>query len=118
LAKQETGAHSEGKGGEVGFLSTVSVEFVISGLSKLLMATILDAVDASRIVFKIDTENPPDTSVPSPTWVKCQLEMKMAYFKHTFNPSSRYLPIGATPLLKLKLLVGQWLMPAFRTLIS
>lgn len=72
------------------------------------IATTFAAILALCMAWRIDVENPPDTSVPRPTYIielACIFCCKKSVL--TLIPRSRYSPMGATPLLRLKLLVGQ-----------
>lgn len=67
------------------------------------MAIVLDAIPASRTALRIDGENPPEQSVPSPTYRllldKSGLRKKTEIWL-TLIPRSSISPTLATPLLR------------------
>ena len=74
-------------------------------------ATTLAAIDACWTAVRIEGENPPETSVPRPTCesrrVREGSQRPYGEGDQTLIPLSNITPTLATPLVRLKLLVGQ-----------
>ena len=69
------------------------------------MEITLEAILACWIALRIEGSNPPETSIPKPNWENsCLLviDTRVDHIKQTLIPASKYLPTGATPLVKLK----------------
>ena len=86
-------------------------EFGSDGLVGDVRATTLAAIDACWTAVRIEGENPPETSVPRPTCDGGQVREECQRLHEADGPTLIFLsnrtPTLATPLVKLKLLVGQ-----------
>ena len=80
-----------------------------------VIAMILAAIDACWMAVRIEGENPPETSVPRPTCENSKVRERCRgpheAGEWTLISLSNITPTLATPLVRLKLLVGQWLIP-------